>query len=64
MAKIDCITICPKCKKLVEAKDYINPAIIGILDSILPTINCSCGYIGLPVKLSYLDYEKLMKKGE
>ena len=55
------LKICPKCKKPVEAKDYMNPVIVAFLDSTLPTMNCSCGYTGLPVKINFEDYKKLIK---
>lgn len=55
-------TFCPKCKKPVEAKDYMNTAIVGFLESILPRIECSCGYRGLPIKMTIKEYEKWMKK--
>ncbi|MBI5228059.1 hypothetical protein HY988_05710 [Candidatus Micrarchaeota archaeon] len=55
------ITACPKCKRPVEAKDYVSPAIAGF-KSILPTINCSCSYYGLPLTFSKEDYEKWIKE--
>ncbi len=55
------ITACPKCKRHIEAKDYMNRAIVGMLESILPKIECRCGYQGLPIKLSIKDYEKWIK---
>ena len=59
------ISCCPGCKRVIEAKDYLNnPAIIGFLDSVLPTINCSCGYNGLPIKMSIEDYKKLVKESK
>lgn len=57
------ITFCPECKKPVEAKDYLNnSAVVAFLDSVLPTIDCSCGYRGLPLELPLKDYKKLVKK--
>ena len=59
----DNVKCCPSCKKPVEANDYLNnPAVVGFLDSVLPTINCGCGYNGLPIKMSITDYNKLVKK--
>jgi hypothetical protein len=55
------ITCCPKCKKMAEAKDYMNPMILGALDSILPQIYCRCGYRGLPISLSEKDYLEWIK---
>jgi len=57
MPKIKSVTCCPSCKKPVETKEYMNTAVLGALESILPTINCSCGYYGLPIKLKMKDYE-------
>ena len=56
------ILICPKCNSPITAAGYMNPAILGALDSILPTITCSCGYVGLPVSVSVEDYTKLVEK--
>ncbi len=56
------VVCCPKCKKLAEATDYMNPAIVGVLDSVLPTINCKCGYGGLPISMPLKDYEKWLKE--
>jgi hypothetical protein len=44
--------------RLIEAKDYMNPAILGILNSVLPTIRCSCGYSGLPIQLTLKEYHE------
>jgi C4-type Zn-finger protein len=53
------VLCCPKCKRAVEAKDFLsNAALVGALDSILETINCGCGYRGLPIKLGLKDYLK------
>lgn len=46
------ITCCPRCMRPVEAKDYMNPALLAVLDSVLPIIHCRCGYRGLPIELS------------
>ena len=46
------ITICPRCKKAVEAKDFMNPAYLEALDSISPKIDHACGYKGLPITIS------------
>ncbi|MEW6748871.1 MAG: hypothetical protein AB1295_04155 [Candidatus Micrarchaeota archaeon] len=59
-AEVKC---CPKCKRLVEAKDYMNPAILGLMESVLPKIYCRCGYRGLPIEMSKSDYEKWLKSG-
>ena len=62
MPKKKYVVCCPKCKKPVEAKDYLsNPAVVGFLESVLPTIDCSCGYYGLPIKMALSDYEKWRK---
>ena len=55
------ITCCPKCKRPIEAKDYMNTFVLGALDSILPRISCPCGYSGLPILLSRKDYAKWRK---
>ena len=46
------VTACPKCKRLVEAKDYTRHP----LGSILPTIMCSCGYRGIPIQITMKEY--------
>ncbi len=56
------ITACPQCKKPVEAKDYMNTFIVGALESILPRINCKCGYVGFPLVFTIKDYEKWIKE--
>lgn len=56
------IICCPKCKRPVEAKDYMDPGFLGALDSILPKLRCNCGYSGLPISLSAKDYEKWINK--
>lgn len=57
-AEVKC---CPKCKRLVEARDYMNPAILGIMESILPRIYCPCGYRGLAIAMSRSDYERWLE---
>ena len=47
---------------MVEAKDYMNPAIIGFLDSVLPTINCECGYNGLPIEMGQKQYSAWLRE--
>jgi len=56
------VSICPRCKRPVEARDFMNPAVVGMLDSVLPRIECRCGYSGLPIELSLEDYRKLKKR--
>jgi len=46
----------------VEARDFMNPAVVGFLDSVLPSIECECGYYGFPVTLTMRDYRKLARK--
>lgn len=53
------IKICPQCKKPVEAKHYFNPGIMGVLESVLPSIQHDCGYQGLPISVKRDEYEKL-----
>ncbi|MEW6721837.1 MAG: hypothetical protein AB1324_01090 [Candidatus Micrarchaeota archaeon] len=48
MAKILC---CPSCLRPVKAADFMNPAMVGLLDSIMTTIDCECGYYGLPIEV-------------
>jgi C4-type Zn-finger protein len=46
------MTICPKCQKTVENRDYARsgPTLMGATD---PRIKCKkCGYLGLPIVLS------------
>lgn len=56
------LTCCPQCKRLIEAKDYMNPAILAFLESVLPTVHCKCGYGGLPIKMTLEDYKKWVKE--
>jgi hypothetical protein len=55
------VLCCPCCRKPVEAKDYMNPALLGIFESVMPTIDCSCGYHGLPIKLTLEEYRRWTK---
>lgn len=50
------MTCCPRCKRLVEAKDFMNPMWLGMGESILQRIYCRCGYRGLPITMSKEDY--------
>lgn len=52
------VNCCPRCKKLVEAKDYMNTAMIGFLKSVSSIMNCDCGYSGLSVRLPLDQYKK------
>lgn len=54
--------VCPNCYRPVEARDFMNPAVVGFLDSVLPSIDCECGYYGLPITISMRDYRKLARK--
>lgn len=54
------VLICPNCNRPVTASEFMNPAVLGALESILPIMNCDCGYSGLPVKTSIEDYKKLI----
>jgi hypothetical protein len=56
----DSVLFCPRCRKPVEAKDYMDRFYLGF-DSVLPRIRCACGYSGLPVSLSCEDYRKLLR---
>jgi len=58
----DNVRVCPRCHRPVEAHDFMNPAVVGFLDSVLPSIECECGYYGLSVTLSMRDYRKLTRK--
>ncbi len=55
------ITCCPSCKRAVEAKDYMDRFVLGMLDSVLPQISCRCGYHGLPISVKRKDYEKWLR---
>ncbi|MFH0737467.1 MAG: hypothetical protein V1827_02125 [Candidatus Micrarchaeota archaeon] len=57
------VSCCPRCKRLIQARDYMNPAVVGMLDSILPMIYCKCGYEGLPISMTQKDYMKWRKSG-
>lgn len=48
------VKCCPRCKRAVGARDYVNT----LVGSILPKLRCRCGYRGLPIEMSYADYEK------
>lgn len=54
------VVFCPKCKKSVEAKDYMDNFYLG-MDSVLPRIRCKCSYRGLPISLPRDDYERLIR---
>lgn len=57
------VIFCPECKKPVEPGDYASQAAMLTLDTFfpvsLPTIECDCGYYGLPIQLPMEDYRKL-----
>lgn len=53
------VVACPKCKRLVEAKDYMRHP----LGSILPTIVCPCGYRGIPIQLILKEYREWIALG-
>lgn len=53
------VTCCPKCKRIVEARDYVST----LVGSILPKLRCRCGYRGLPIEMSRADYEKWLRSG-
>jgi hypothetical protein len=57
------VAFCPRCKKPVEARDYMDNFYLGF-DSVLPRIHCTCGYNGLPVTLPRKDYLELVKGSE
>ncbi|HSB47132.1 MAG TPA: hypothetical protein VLD37_03895 [Candidatus Bilamarchaeum sp.] len=56
MSEDNSVLCCPRCKRPVEAKDFMNRFYLGATDSILQRINCRCGYNGLPISLSMEDY--------
>lgn len=54
---------CPSCKRILEAKDFMNPVLLGALDSILPTFKCkTCGYSGIAISVSPEDYQKWIQE--
>lgn len=57
------VTFCPECLRPVEANDYSSQGAALSVDTFfpvsLPTIECGCGYYGLPVTLPMRDYRKL-----
>jgi len=55
MKEDQAVTACPKCRKLVQAKDYLRHP----LGSVMATINCQCGYSGLPIQLTLKEYREL-----
>ena len=60
------VICCPSCKRPVQAGELVdNPALVQLLGSVLPQIQCSCGYSGLPIELSLKSYMKwAAKKGK
>jgi|WetSurMetagenome_2_1015567.scaffolds.fasta_scaffold121094_4 hypothetical protein len=58
------VKFCPRCKKPVEARDFMDPFYLGALDSMMPQMNCSCGYVGLPIVMSKKDYMKMVRDSE
>jgi hypothetical protein len=54
------VLCCPSCKRPVEAKDYMNPALL-IFESVMPMIDCQCGYHGLPIKMTLEEYRSWTK---
>jgi hypothetical protein len=44
---------------MVEARDYMNPWVLGMLDSVLPNFSCRCGYNGLAITLPKEDYVRI-----
>ncbi len=61
---MESVTFCPRCKKPVEAKDFMDPFYIGALDSLLPQMHCRCGYFGLPLSMPKKGYLELVKGSE
>lgn len=57
------VTFCPRCKKAVEAKDYMDLFYLGF-DSVLPRIRCRCGYSGLPLTIAGSEYQKLISSSK
>ena len=55
------VLCCPCCRKPVEAKDYTDPAMLGIFEAAMPTIDCACGYKGLPIKMTLEEYRQWNK---
>jgi hypothetical protein len=49
---VEDITACPRCKRPVEAKDYLRHP----LGSVMPNIRCPCGYRGFPIILKIKEY--------
>lgn len=55
---------CPKCKRLVNQKNFdLDDAISAIgSTSVTDKITCpSCGYSGIPIEMNKEDYEKWIK---
>lgn len=52
------IACCPKCARPVQARDFMNPALLGLAESVLPQLHCRCGYSGLPIAVARKDYRK------
>jgi len=64
MADPEMATICPRCFRLVEAKDFMDRFYVGALESVLPRIQCPCGYIGLPIEVAMEEYRKYLRDGQ
>lgn len=56
------ITCCPRCRKPVEARNFMNAGMVGMFDSVLPGMDCVCGYSGLPIQVSAEGYAAWIKK--
>lgn len=53
------VLCCPRCKRLVQPKDFLaNTAIVAVLESLPQTIDCGCGYRGMPIKMTLKDYAR------
>lgn len=58
------IYACPKCKRLVDDKDFNDEDAISQIaaTSMSDRIDCpKCGYVGIPIEMSRSDYEKWIK---
>jgi hypothetical protein len=42
----------------------MDPFYLGALDSMMPQMNCKCGYVGLPIVMPKKDYLEMVRGSE
>jgi len=58
-AQVQC---CPRCLRLIEARDFMNAGMLGMLQSVLPSFSCRCGYHGLPIRMDARERAALLPR--